>query len=175
MNEAEISAILYYADYMSLRDIDQPITDNCKYYYIYGTPINCAYLTDNEPFYDENNKYFIQSYNIYNQIKNKHGEEGVDSFIEDICALRSCGMVDARRMLSFIHQYSTKQERKQAFKKYYRWRNGQIYVQLIKNEDGEYEEHQCSQDVAYLERSRTGRGFYKGSRFDHKTLENKTK
>lgn len=36
-------------------------------------------------------------------IKNKFGEEGVDSFIEDLCAIRACGTVDAKRMLAYIN------------------------------------------------------------------------
>lgn len=173
MNEIELNAILYYADYMSLRDEDQPVTDNCKYYYIHGIPINSAFLIDAEPFYDPNNKYFVKAYNEYNMIKNKFGEEGVDSFIEDLCAIRACGTVDAKRMLAYINQYNTKIERKRSYSRYYRWYNNQVYTYLAINEDGEYEEVQCSRDVAYLERRRTGRGFYKGSRIDKKTPKNK--
>ena len=31
MNTIELNAILYYADYLSLRSISTPVTDNCKY------------------------------------------------------------------------------------------------------------------------------------------------
>lgn len=40
------NTILYYADYLSLRDISIPVTDNCKYYFIHGIPINSAYIVD---------------------------------------------------------------------------------------------------------------------------------
>ena len=43
MNTIELNAILYYADYLSLRSISTPVTDNCKYYFIHNTPINSAY------------------------------------------------------------------------------------------------------------------------------------
>jgi len=41
--------------------------------------------------------------NEYELIKNKFGEEGVESFVEDICSIKACGMVDAKRMLKCIH------------------------------------------------------------------------
>lgn len=40
------NAILYYADYLSLKDTSTTLTDNCKYYFIYGAPINSAYIVD---------------------------------------------------------------------------------------------------------------------------------
>ena len=55
----ELNAVLYYADYISLRDSNTTVTDNCKYYFIYGNPINSAYIVDSKPFYDENNPYYI--------------------------------------------------------------------------------------------------------------------
>ena len=32
INTLELSAILYYADFLSLRDISLPVTDSCKYF-----------------------------------------------------------------------------------------------------------------------------------------------
>lgn len=96
MTNIELNAILFYADYMSLRETCQPITDNCKYYYIHGCPINAAYILDLEPEYDETNPYFIQAYAEYNTIRDKYGDEGIESFIDDICAIRACGSVDAK-------------------------------------------------------------------------------
>lgn len=58
----EHNAILYYADYLRLKEESKTVTDNCKYYFIYGSPINSAYLVDLQPFYDENDKYYIQAY-----------------------------------------------------------------------------------------------------------------
>ena len=48
----------------------------------------------------------------YNIIKDKYGEDGIESFIDDICSIRACGCVDATRMLNCIHQYSSKHEKK---------------------------------------------------------------
>lgn len=44
MSLIEDNMILYYADFLSLKDISIPVTDNCKYYYIHDNPINSAYL-----------------------------------------------------------------------------------------------------------------------------------
>lgn len=48
----------------------------------------------------------------YTIIKEKYGEEGVESFIDEVCCIKACGCVDAERMLNCIHQYSSKHERK---------------------------------------------------------------
>lgn len=59
MNDiVELSAILYYADFIKLREESKTVTDNCKYYFIYNSPINSAYLVNSQPFYDEHDKYF---------------------------------------------------------------------------------------------------------------------
>jgi len=108
INHIELNAILYYADFLSLKAIGEPVTDNCKYFYIHGVPINSMYILDLTPVYDEQNQYFQQAKVEYNAIKNKYGEDGVESFIEDICSIRACGSVDAERMLKCIHQYSNK-------------------------------------------------------------------
>lgn len=115
MNEVELNCILYYADYLSLKAISRPVTDNCKYFFVHNRPVNIAYIAGVLPEYDENNKYFIQAFQDYNKIKYMFEEEGALSFIDDICFLRACGMVDATRMLQHIHLFSTKFERKQAF------------------------------------------------------------
>ena len=94
MNDIELNAILYYADFLSLKDVSQPVTDNCKYFFVHGAPVNSLYIIDLEPIYDENNQYFQQA--------------RVESFIEDVCSIRACGSVDAERMLKCIHQYSSK-------------------------------------------------------------------
>ena len=62
MNNIELNAILFYADYMSLRDTSIPVTDNCKYFFVFGCPINAAYILDLEPIYDHENKYLLEAY-----------------------------------------------------------------------------------------------------------------
>lgn len=52
MTDIEQNAILYYADFLSLKYKSHPVTDNCKYFFIHGCPINSAYIVDLEPEYD---------------------------------------------------------------------------------------------------------------------------
>lgn len=151
MTNVELNAILYYADFLSLREQGKPITDNCKYFFIHGTPINAAFIVDREPWFDQENPYFKEAIQTYRLLKDKVGEEGVASFIEDICCLRVTGCVDAIRMLKLIHFYSDKKERKQAFKNYYDWQNSQIYTHLTKDEHGNFQRTQCSRAIARVE------------------------
>ena len=84
MNDIELNAILFYADFLSLKAISQPVTDNCKYFFIYGCPINSTYILNMEPIYDNDNPYLIQAYNEYSLIKQQYSEDAVMSFIDDI-------------------------------------------------------------------------------------------
>ena len=152
MNHIELNAVLFYSDFLSLKAISQPVTDNCKYFYIHGFPINSAFILDLQPEYDEQNRYFRQALIEYEIIKNKYGDDGVESFIDDICSIRACGCVDAERMLKCIHRYSTKKERKEAFNTYYDWKNNQIYTHITINEDGDPQEKECSKYVYNAER-----------------------
>lgn len=151
MNEIELNAILYYADFLSLKEISIPVTDNCKYFFIYGAPMNAAYTVDLQPFYDENNPYYQQAYMEYDALKNKFGEDAVVNFIDDICKLKALGAIDGKQMLQCIHQYSSKSERKSAFRRYDRWRNSQKYSHLTINEDEQPVEEPCSKYVAHYE------------------------
>ena len=166
MNIFELNAILFYADYLSLKAISQPVTDNCKYFYIHGFPINSAFILDLKPEYDEQNRYFRQAVVEYELIKNKYGDDGVESFIDDICSIRACGCVDAERMLKCIHQYSTKKERKEAFGIYYDWKNSQMYTHITINEDGDPQEKECSKYVYHAERMLGKSGLVRSIRED---------
>lgn len=154
MNTIELNAILYYADYLSLRTISKPVTDNCKYYFIHNTPINSVYIVDLTPFYDEDNLFYKQAKEEYNELKNKFGEAGVMSFLENISDLKACGTVGAKQMLKCIHRYSTTIDRKKAFSRYYRWLDKQKYIQFVEDENGEKIEQECSRYVAHSERMR---------------------
>lgn len=153
MNDIEISAILYYADFLSLQKTCTTVTDNCKYFFVFGVPINSAYLVDSWPDYDMNNPFFVQAYKDYEQIRDKFGQEGIDSFIEDICSINACGCVDAERMLNHIHWCSNSKERKQAFKTYYKWLNEQKYTHTTINDDGDKQQEECSRYVSHFEKS----------------------
>lgn len=153
INTLELSAILYYADFLSLRDISLPVTDSCKYFYIYGVPFNSNFLIDKIPIFDNNNKYYQQALSIYSVIRNKFGEEGLASFIDDICSIRACGMVDGIRMLNYIHQYSNKKDKTKALETYNQYMNNLRYeIQKI-NEDGETERQQQSKYVYHAEQN----------------------
>lgn len=152
MNEIELNAILFYADFLSLKAISQPITDNCKYFYIHSVPINACFILNLEPIYNEDNQFFKQARAEYMIIRDKFGDEGVESFIDDICCIKACGTVDAERMLKCIHQYSSKRERKQAFNDYYTWKKSQHYNKTTINEDGNPQEKPCSRYVYHVER-----------------------
>jgi hypothetical protein len=103
MNKVELNAILYYADFLSLKATCHPVTDTCKYFFIYGAPMNSAFILGLEPIYDKDNEYFKQAKAEYEIIKDKFGESGVESFIDDICCIKACGSVNAEQMLNCIH------------------------------------------------------------------------
>jgi hypothetical protein len=136
MNEIELNAILYYADYLSLRAESIPVTDICKYFFIHGTPRNAACVAGLKPVYDPENQYFKQAKNEYELLKDHFDEDGVISFIDDIAFIRSQGSVDGLMLLKYIHLYSDKNTRKRAFSTYYRWKNNQKHYHIIKDDDG---------------------------------------
>ena len=166
MNNIELNAILFYADFLSLKAISQPVTDNCKYFYVYGVPTNSAYILNLEPEFDADNQYFKQALAEYTIIKDKFGEEGVETFIDDICCIKACGMVDAERMLKCIHQYSSKKERKQAFETYSKWKKDQIYTHTTINEDGDPRRKECTAYVYHAERMLGKQGLERSVRED---------
>ena len=153
MTTAELSAILYYADFLSLQSESKPITDTCKYFYIHGIPINAAYIAGVEPTVDYESKYYTQALLEYQQIKEGAGEDGIMSYIEDIGELRGRGAIDAEQLLKYIHRFSSKKERKQAFDTYKNWKYNQTFTHIIKDDDGNPQEVECSKYVYHYERS----------------------
>lgn len=149
MNNLQQSIILYYADYLSLKDISIPVTDNCKYYFLYRLPMNSAYILDLEPMYDVENKYYQQAYIEYQQLINKFGEDCAQDFVENICNLSAMGTINAKQMLQCIHHYSTRQDRKKAFDTYEKWKSNQTYTQTTINEDGDQVETPCTMYIAH--------------------------
>lgn len=61
MTMIELNAILYYADFLSMKETSTPVTDTCKYFFIHGNPMNSCYIAGTEPIYDPENQYFKQS------------------------------------------------------------------------------------------------------------------
>lgn len=153
MNDIELNALLYYADYLSIRDKSIPVTDTCNYFFVYGVPINSTFLLDMMPDYDQENKYFQQAKQEYEIIKNKFGDEGVTSFVDGICNLKSAGHVNGEMMLKCIHQYSQKAERQNALKTYNNWKKNKKYFHVTINENGDPEQTECTKYVAHAERN----------------------
>lgn len=153
MNIVERNIILYYADYLSLVDISSPVTDNCKYYFIYDFPLNATYLVDSQPFFDVNNKYYTQAFEEYNQIKDKFGDDGIQQFLAKICNVQALGCINAEQMLKCIHQFSTRKERKIAFSDYCKWKASKIYTHIEFNDDGEPIRKECTEYVAHQDES----------------------
>lgn len=153
MDLIEQNIILYYADFLSLKEISRTVTDNCKYYFIHKAPINLAYLQNSEPFYDVENKYYKQAYQECKTIKDSMGETAVLDFVSNIGNLAVMGCIDDILMLKQIHQFSTKSERKQAFKDYQKFKNSQYYTHLIIDENGDKIRRKCTRYIAHYERN----------------------
>lgn len=166
VNNIELNAILFYADYLSMKETSTPVTDNCKYFFIYRFPINSAFMADVFPIYDEDNPYFKQSRAEYMLIKDKFGEDGVLDFISNIGELQASGMCDGTRLLQYINQYADKKQRNKAFEVYEDYINNIEYFHTTLNEDGNPQETKCSKYVYHVERMRSGSKLANGIRKD---------
>lgn len=152
MNQFELSAILFYADFLSMQNTSTAVTDSCKYFYIYNIPMNICFIAGVQPQYDINNKYFKQAYNEYSLIKDRFGEGAVESFLDSICNLKATGSVSGEQMLMYIHRFDTKKERERAYKIYSQSKKNQVYTHIINGVDGA-EEQKCTKYVAHAEQS----------------------
>lgn len=144
-----LNTILFYADFLSLKDRSIPITDTCTYFFIHGFPINSSYLANVEPFYHEDNAYYKQSYTETSDLKSAFGEDGMESFLDEICNLKVSGKVNAYDMLKCIHRYSTRGDRNKAIKKYNTWYNNLKYYTETKDDDCKTILKECSKHVAH--------------------------
>ena len=174
MSQVEQSAVLFYADYLRLEAEQRTVTDNCRYFFVHGVPMNACYIAGVEPFYDETNQYYIQALHEYETLKSVYGKDGVMSFIEDICILKTRGMTDAEKMLTHIFQYCYYKKLKSAIAKYRRWKNNITYRHIIKNDDGNPQLARCSAQIAHVEKTRGDRvesSIQKSSRIDDRELE----
>lgn len=84
-------------------------------------------------------------------LKCKYGEEGVKSFLKNICNLGIAGSVNATQMMKYIHRYDEKYERDKAFRLFKINRSKKKYTHIIHNDDGEVIEEECSKYVAHAE------------------------
>lgn len=111
MNDIELNSILYYADFLSLKNTSKPVTDNCKWYFVHRLPVNSAFILNLRPVFDEENEYFIQAKEDYYRLKDKFLDEGIEDIVGHICNLDALGCINAEQMLKCIHQYSSRRER----------------------------------------------------------------
>lgn len=175
LNIFELNSILYYADFLSLEKCSKPVTDNCKYFFIHGVPINCSYLVECEPEYDKENKFIVMAYNQYFEIRDKFGQDGVESFIGDLGMLRARGCIGALEILCQIHIYSTKKERKSAFKEYFRWLAEQKYEHTIYDENGQQQKVRCTRYFAHHKKRSKKRTIFKSFKQNHRNREKNVK
>lgn len=152
MNQFELSAILYYADFLSMQSTSTTVTDTCKYFFVYGVPMNAAFIAGVEPEYDIQNQYFRKALDEYEVLKSKFGEDGVQTFLDNICNLGVAGSVNGITMLKYIHQYSNRYERSKAFRKYFEFRKNRKYNHTITGDDG-LEQIECTKYVAHAEQA----------------------
>lgn len=150
INQVELSTILYYADFLSLKHASVPVTDTCKYFFIHGVPMNISFIVGLKPEYKEDNAFFQQSKNEYIMLRDKFGDEGVMSFINNICNLSATGSVNAIQILKCIHFYSNREQRDAAFKKYKQYKRDYKYTMPIKDDDGKEIFIECSKYVAHV-------------------------
>lgn len=152
MNDINISAILFYADYISLKEQSIPVTDTCKYFFIRKQPVNCAFIAGYAPFYDEENPYVLQAKEQLKQLEEYSNEDDMMSFVNDIGMLQAGGMCDGERLLKYIHQYSDRKERKAAMKKYDDYMQSLKYNKTITDENGNPRQTNCTKYYAHAER-----------------------
>lgn len=146
--------VLFYADYLSLRDSYVPITDTCKYYFLMECPINAAFMVDLTPVYDTTNKYYVQSYNELKIIFDKIGYNGLSEFVQDLCNLKTLGVVGGDTMLKCILMYDDKKTRKRALTKYRDYMKSICYDQQVVNDLGDVITQKCSKYVYHVEQSK---------------------
>ena len=158
MNEAELSAILYYADLLSMKSTSHPITNNCKYFFVHKTPMHISFIVNQLPQFDKEDQYFQQSLNEYRMLTDKYGNDGAMSFINNLCNLGVAGSVNGLQMLKYIHRYTDKYNKYKAFKEYGQYIKNQKYTFQSRNDDGELETRSCTKYIANDQISRLTKG-----------------
>ena len=158
MNEAELSAILYYADLLSMKSTSHPITNNCKYFFVHKTPMHISFIVNQLPQFDKEDQYFQQSLNEYRMLTDKYGNDGAMSFINNLCNLGVAGSVNGLQMLKYIHRYTDNYNKYKAFKEYKQYIKNQKYTFQSRNDDGELETRPCTKYIANDQISRLTKG-----------------
>lgn len=150
MNKFELSAILYYADFLSMQQKSVPVTDTCKYFYIHKIPMNISYIAGVDPVYDKHSPYVVQATETYKILKKQFGEDGILSFLDNICNLGVSGCVTGESMLKHTHRDSDRYIRSKAYKKYNEFKQNQSYHYVTQGEHGP-ETKECTKYVAHVQ------------------------
>ena len=172
MNQFEMSAVLYYADFLSLQYQSKPCTQQCKYFFVHGVPINIAYIVEQDPVYDIDNQWFQKSLKEYSMLKHKFGEDGAMSFIKNLCNLGVAGSVNATQMMKYIHRYDDKQERDKAFRAFKFNRSKMKYTHLTRNDDGEIIEEECTKYKPMLSKIAKDKDFLRAAEIIERAEKN---
>lgn len=174
IDKFEQSEILYYADYLSLKETFTPVTDNCKYYIVFEKPLNSAFICDLSPFYASDDKFYLQAKKELSELKKQVGQEGVDSFLKNLCNIYSSGVINGLQMLNCILYYEDKKVKKLARKTYQEHLDNIKYT-ITYEEDGEERTVECTKYIAHQaqqnERILRQQGVHEGSVEDTRTTE----
>lgn len=146
------NAVLFYSDVLSLKEQYIPVTDTCKYYVIFGVPVHVSYLLGNIPEYNMDNKYYLQSIRSINNITDKFGYDGIQSFIYNLCSVGSMGCINGEQILKCVLYYEDRKVIKKALDTYKNHTKCLKYFQSIKNEDGNDTIEECSKYVFHANR-----------------------
>lgn len=148
------SYVLFYADYLSLRDTYTPITDNCKYYYVLGMPMNVTRVVGYDPVFDKESKYYVQAYQELDQIRNKLGFEAISTFVRDLCNVFALGCINGEQMLKCILCYDSSKLRRKALNKYKTHMKNINYLRIIKDDDSNNIQQKCTKYVYHAEQNK---------------------
>ena len=147
--------VLFYADYLSLKNTCKPITDICKYYYLMDCPINAAYIVDLEPVYDTSNQYYVQSYTELKVIYDKIGYKGLSEFVQDLCFLKPLGVISGENILKCITMYDNSKARKKALDTYRKYMKSISYDQCVTDNNGDPLIQKCTKYVYHVDKNKS--------------------
>lgn len=152
-----LDVILYYANFLSLKERNIPVTDPCKFFFINDLPTSISTIVGTRMFFDPKDEYIEKSMQELDQIRNKYGISGVLSYIDNICYLKACGAVDAELMLNYSLKWASPSTKKKALTEYNQYLQNQHYYITIVDEDGNRKQTECTKYVAYCSPTGTNR------------------
>lgn len=146
LTDEQLNCIAYFADYLSLQDINRSETGACKYFFINQYPINIHYLLYKRINLNPYSKYVRQALDYYNLIYLTYNEKSVRDFIQSICEIQASGMVDGVRMLQYIHQYSP-DKCIEKIEEYQKYEENIEYTHTVKDDNLKEIEEPCTRYV----------------------------